>query len=121
MIVSKTSSKTFFLQLSVSSACVQSQSCKESSYNDYRCVRGRCFTRQDIYSLADFQLGYQHSEYTIGEEDGVVNNTVKIMKLNDNILQKDYQLTINVRHSDGPYTAALSKTLLLCYHTYTLT
>ena len=82
------------------------------------CVGGAL---QDIYSLTDFQLGYEHSEYTIGEEDGVVSNTVKIMKLNDNILQKDYQLTINVRHSDGPYTAALSKTLLLCYHTYTLT
>ena len=56
-----------------------------------------------------FQLGFEQSEYEIGEGEGLVNDTIYIIKLNENILQMHYNLTISVLHSDGPYPAVLGK------------
>lgn len=47
--------------------------------------------------------------YEIREEDGLVNDIVNIMKMNGNILQKNYQFNINVIHNKGPYSAILGK------------
>ena len=58
---------------------------------------------------ADFQLGFEHSTYEIREKDGLVNNVVYIVKMNENILQNDYPLTIDVVHNRGSNTAILSK------------
>ena len=57
----------------------------------------------------DFQLGFEHSTYEIGEEDGLVNNVVYIVKMNENILQIDYLLTIDVLHDTDNDSAVLSK------------
>jgi hypothetical protein len=56
-----------------------------------------------------FQLGFEQSEYEIGEGEGLVNDTIYIIKLNENILQMHYNLTISVLHSDGPYPAVLDE------------
>ena len=46
----------------------------------------------------------------IGEESGIVNDTVHIVKLNDNLLQQHYVLTVTVlQQSDDPYAAELGK------------
>ena len=46
----------------------------------------------------------------IGEESGVSNDTVHIVKLNDNILQMHYDLTVRVLPADDdPYPAELGK------------
>ena len=58
---------------------------------------------------ADFQLGFEHSTYEIGEDNGLVNDVIYIVKMNENILQKNYLLTINVFHDTGNYSAVLSK------------
>ena len=65
-----------------------------------------------MYCLyADFQLGFEHSTYEIGEEDGLVNDVVYIVKMNENILHIDYILTIDVLHDTDNDSAVLSKLL----------
>ena len=64
----------------------------------------------DIHVPTDFQLGFEHSTYEIGEEDGLVNDVVYIVKMNENILQIDYLLTIDVLHN----SAVLSKLAIWC-------
>ena len=63
----------------------------------------------DTCLCADFQLGFEHSTYEIGEEDGLVNDVIYIVKMNENILQKDYLLNIDVLHDIGIFAAVLSK------------
>ena len=63
----------------------------------------------DVCLLADFQLGFEHPSYEIREEDGLVNDVIYIVKMNENILQKDYNFTIDVLQNTDIYTAVLSK------------
>jgi hypothetical protein len=63
-----------------------------------------------IVAIADndyFEVGFEYSSYTVGEEGERINDTVYIVKMRDNTLLKSYTLTIDVIHSQGPYPAVL--------------
>lgn len=61
------------------------------------------------FTVADFQLGFDHSIYEIGEDHDGVSNEVYIEKLNENVLQQSYNFTIHVIHNTGSYSAVLGK------------
>ena len=71
-------------------------------------VGDNCLFYVHFYFLV-FQLGFEQSKYEVGEGDGLINDTVYIVKLNENILQIHYNLTIHVLHSEGPYPAVLGE------------
>ena len=56
---------------------------------------------------AVFKVGFEFATYTVGEDEGRVDDTVYIVKMRENQLLKDYTLTINVNHNQGPYPAVL--------------
>ena len=65
----------------------------------------------------DFELGFEQVSYEVCEGDGIVNDTVYIVKMNDNILQDHYTLTVEVLHSEGPFPAVLSELYFIkCDH-----
>ena len=64
-----------------------------------------------------FQLGFEQSAYEVGEGDDLINDIVYIVKLNENILQTHYNLTIHVLHDVGPYSAVLGELSETILHT----
>ena len=68
------------------------------------------------FSITDFEIGFEKAVYTIGEEAGLVEEAVFLVKMEpDNILLKDYQLIVSVKHSFGPYPAILGTNQTLSY------
>jgi hypothetical protein len=65
---------------------------------------------ESIIAIVDddyFEIGFERSDYEIGEEEGAVSDEVYIVKMNDNTLLTDYTLTIAVNHSFGDFPAVL--------------
>lgn len=57
------------------------------------------------FFFSEFEVGFEQSVYVIGEGDGMVDDVVSIVKLNENDLQMHYELTIHVSPTgDHPAT-----------------
>ena len=75
--------------------------------------------KMKLISVTDFQVGFDHTSYEIGEDRGHVNNEVYIKRLNENELQMSYNFTILVILGTDNYPADLGKFTCLIFYNVT--
>ena len=59
-----------------------------------------------------FQVGFEKSIYYISEDQGEIDDVVYLLKMNEDILQSDYDLKVSL--SQDPSSAILSLYLFVC-------